>query len=134
MKKLSLTLITVLAISVAFYGGYYFANRKPVTSTPQNVVAIPTKTLTPDLADIIEKDFVTFVQNTIGKKCPFYKPDGVTYRECLSEWEQDLETKNLSEQNDQVHAHCSTFTKKYADETSLEGQELFLMCAIYKLQ
>jgi hypothetical protein len=134
MKKVFITLAVIVLIAAAFYGGYYFANHKPVTLAPQNVVTTPTKTLTPDLAGITEKDFVAFAQNTIEKRCPFYKPDGVTYRQCLSDWEQDLESKSLSEQADEVHAYCSTFTKKYVDEESLEGQELFLKCAIFKLQ
>jgi hypothetical protein len=135
MKKVFITLIILLAILAAFYGGYYFANHKPVSRPiPQPVVTTSTGQLTPDLSGITEKDFVTFAQNTIEPRCPFYKPDGATYRGCLGDWEQDLESKNLTEQNDEVHAYCSKFVAKYADEQSLEGQELFLKCAIFKLQ
>ncbi|MFA5131937.1 MAG: hypothetical protein WC444_01265 [Candidatus Paceibacterota bacterium] len=83
---------------------------------------------------IPDKDFVNFAKTIIEPRCPFYVPNGITYRECLSDWEQGLEAKTLTEAVDEVHAYCTTFTKKYTDESSLEGQELFLKCAIYKLQ
>ena len=85
-------------------------------------------------ASITDKAFVEFATTVIEKKCPFYKPDGVTYRTCLSDWEQELNNSIIIELADEVHNYCSTFTGKYADETSLEGQELFLKCSIYKFQ
>jgi len=93
------------------------------------------KNMNTDLyVSIQEKDFVNFAITEIEKKCPFYKPDGVTYRGCLSDWEESLVSKSMVEQVDEVHAYCSNFTKRYADETSHEGTELFLKCSIYKLQ
>jgi hypothetical protein len=82
---------------------------------------------------IIEKEFVNYAKDTIQKRCPFYEPDGVTYRQCLADWEQELADAVIPELTDEVHAYCSTFTAQYADETSLEGMELFLKCSIYKL-
>ena len=81
-----------------------------------------------------DKGLADFTKNVIEKRCPYYKPSGQGYRECLSDWEQELGNKLLPEQQDEVHAYCSTFTAKYAEEDSLEGQELFLKCAIYKFQ
>ena len=93
------------------------------------------KNMSSDLyASITDKDFVNFATTVIEKRCPFYKPDGVTYRTCLSDWEQSLSDVVIVELTDEVHNYCSTFTREYTDETSLEGQELFLKCAIYKFQ
>lgn len=85
-------------------------------------------------ASIKDEGFVAFATTIIEKRCPYYKPDGATYRECLGDWEQELANKLITEQQDEVHSYCSTFTVKYATETSFEGQELFLKCAIYKFQ
>ena len=83
---------------------------------------------------IEEKDFVSFAINSIEKKCPFYIPDGSTYRGCLYDWADELRAKSLPEQVDEVHNYCSLITEKYTDSNSLEGHEIFAKCVIFKLQ
>ncbi len=139
-KKKQLYLVSFFLILLAFIIGWTFSKNSHTTkiTNPEEIeqyVGDIYKNMNSDLyASIDDKKFVQFATTTIEKKCPFYKPDGITYRACLSDWEQELEGKNLVEQNDEIHAYCSTFTQKYTDETSLAGQELFLKCAIYKSQ
>lgn len=137
MKKIStlIVVITIIIISVGF--GYKLGQNKKISSILNVSKSAKEQTgVAPSdpYSFIKENDFVQFAKNTIEKRCPFYKPDGATYRECLSDWEQSLEDKVLIEQADEVHAYCSTFTSKYVDDTSLEGSELFLKCSIFKLQ
>ncbi len=146
IPKIKKYLLTIFLILIAFIFGWTISKYYHDKITPKNFVDMNQeevgnyvgdiyKNMNNDLySSITDKDFVNFATSVIEKKCPFYKPDGVTYRTCLSDWEQSLEDKNMVEQNDEVHAYCSKFTNKYAEESSLEGQELFLKCAIYKLQ
>lgn len=142
MKKIFLPVFIIILVIIFFWYGYslgqnknklpFIADNHTKTSSPSNELGGDAPT---DLYSFIkEKDFKQFAETVIEKRCPFYKPDGVTYRECLSDWEQNLESKLLTEQVDEVHAYCSTFTKKYVEETSIEGTELFLKCSIFKLQ
>ncbi|HCC05868.1 TPA: hypothetical protein DEP94_00665 [Candidatus Nomurabacteria bacterium] len=144
MKKEFIFGIVGLLTIASFYFGYQIGkedensqlnNKNSATDVSNYVKEQDADTTPTDLySSIKEKDFTQFAETTIEKRCPFYKPDGITYRECLSDWEQGLESKLLTEQVDEVHAYCSTFTKKYVDETSMEGTELFLKCSIFKLQ
>ena len=137
--------IGIILLIIGFLIGWYAYQTKNLNDIKKNLEASQEKTgqyvgeiyknMNADLyASIKEKDFVQFATTVIEKRCPFYKPDGVTYRGCLSDWEEELANKSMVEQVDEVHAYCSMFTKKYTDETSLEGTELFLKCSIYKLQ
>lgn len=141
--KILYPLVSLLLLVIFFY--FYHLSKNEITTNQDtkqeetntetlNVLGIFEDMNTTLMASIQEKDFVQSAQTSIEGRCPFYKPDGATYRECLSDWEQSLEAKVLVEQADEVHAYCSNFTKKYSDETSLEGQELFLKCSIFKLQ
>lgn len=122
----------------------WFAHDYVTQPIPYNPVVAPQATETEQQANIESNDsqsppildagFTRFVSTTLEARCPYYKPDGASYRECLSAWEQELGDKLRIEELDEVHAYCSTFTSAHADETSLEGMELFLKCSIYKLQ
>ncbi|MDB5260332.1 MAG: hypothetical protein JWN37_563 [Candidatus Nomurabacteria bacterium] len=81
---------------------------------------------------INDPEFVKFSNTAIESKCPFYKPDGITYRQCLSDWEEALSLKSPKDIQTKVHLSCEDFTKEYADAESLQGNELFLRCAIYR--
>lgn len=142
MKKIFLLVFIIILVIIFFWYGYSLGqnkNKLPISANTSEKTINSLNNLNGDIpanlySFIKEKDFKQFAETVIEKRCPFYKPDGVTYRECLSDWEQTLESKVLTEQADEVHAYCSTFTKKYVDETSLEGTELFLKCSIFKLQ
>lgn len=75
-----------------------------------------------------------FSSTTVEKRCPFYKPNGAEYRECLSTWVTELEKGLLVEQLDEVQNYCRNFIKNISDEDSNEGIELFLVCEIYTLK
>lgn len=142
MKKLFLLISIIILVIIFFWYGYSLGQNKnkiPIVTNTDTKTSTSSSGLSGDTpanlySFIKEKDFKQFAETVIEKRCPFYKPDGVTYRECLADWDQELESKLLTEQVDEVHAYCSTFTKKYVDETSIEGTELFLKCSIFKLR
>ena len=139
MKKIFLPVFVIILVIIFFWYGYSLGKNKSSTVTNLNSkTASSSNEMNNNTANLYsfikEKDFTQFAETVIEKRCPFYKPDGVTYRECLADWDQELESKLLTEQVDEVHAYYSTFTKKYVDETSIEGTELFLKCSIFKLQ
>lgn len=98
------------------------------TSTP---VTTSTTTETGIYFDIEEKDFVLFASSNIEKRCPFYVPDGSSYRECLSDWMNSIQLKAIDEEITEVNNYCQTFTAKYQDTQSLAGSELFMKCVIF---
>lgn len=79
-----------------------------------------------------EKDFVAFASSTIEVKCPFYKPDGVSYRGCLYDWEESLLSGESQTSLEKINSFCETFTAKYEDLESTPGHELFSKCRIFK--
>jgi hypothetical protein len=83
---------------------------------------------------IDDADFVSYANTAIESRCPYYKPDGITYRQCLSDWEEELSGRISPNKQRSIHAYCGDFTAKYTDPESLQGLELFLKCAIYKFK
>jgi hypothetical protein len=144
----SYIIIVLLSIGIAM-GGYalyeyheqhknkeaYTAPKTLIKETSKKIEATTTKNIGNSLyAGITDVPFVTFATTVIDKRCPFYIPDGTTYRECLTDWVDELSKKLLVEQVDEVHAYCEMFSAKYADAISFESSELFTKCSIYKLQ
>jgi hypothetical protein len=82
---------------------------------------------------ISDAGFVQFAKEIIDVRCPFYVPDGATYRDCLSSWVAKMEQASLVEQVDEVHAYCEMFSKKFASQISFEMGELFSKCVLYRL-
>jgi hypothetical protein len=83
---------------------------------------------------IDDAGFVSYASTVIENRCPYYKPDGITYRQCLSDWEEELSAHHPLRKQTSTHAFCGDFTAKYTDPESLQGQELFLKCSIYKFK
>lgn len=79
-----------------------------------------------------EKDFVAFASSTIDVKCPFYEPNGVSYRSCLYDWEESLLSGESQNSIEKINSYCETFTAKYEDLESAPGHELFTKCRIFK--
>jgi len=75
--------------------------------------------------------FSNFVLNELESLCPFYKPDGATYRGCLYnllEKKKQLfkDSKALKEYED----YCGEVSKPYG---GTQASDLFMSCMIYKL-
>lgn len=142
LRRTSIGYLAVLIIAstlLGWFGHNYITQRAPAVpsvkeQTTTNKQPTPAKNSDNQSPPALDANFTTFVSTTLEERCPYYKPDGASYRECLSSWEQELGDKLLIEELNEVHAYCSTFTSANADETSLEGMELFLQCSIYKFQ
>ncbi len=109
--------------------------KKEVKKNPPATIPNATTTKGNSLYDgITDATFVTYATDVIDKRCPFYEPNGVVYRECLSDWLDALRNNALVEENGEVNAYCEVFSKKYADVISFQESELFTKCAIYMLK
>ncbi len=85
------------------------------------------------IEEVGDVNFTSFVKETIDLKCPFYEPDGATYRGCLIDWKDELLKvfKGSKINLDNIQSYCEGISNKYSG--SLEGEELWLDCMIYKL-
>ena len=129
------SLATIVLASFVIYRNI-FVSTEEVNYTPPNAqVQIATSTqVTGIYSDISEKDFVTFASTTIEKRCPFYVPDGASYRECLATWVDELQQGRATESDiNAINLYCETFTKNYQSQQSLAASELFIKCTIFKL-
>jgi hypothetical protein len=142
--RISIIILLIILIGVVSYSSFLKKAEQP-QQIPSNTVTkkqqeikqskIITSSTTNELySGITDSGFITFASTVIDKRCPFYKPDGVTYKECLATWIDELSKPLMVEQIDEVHAYCEVFSKKYADNISFEQSELFTKCVIYKLQ
>ena len=126
MKKLSIFILIIVVISLVWFSGVLITTNKPTEKIQSIENTIP--------STLSQETLSKFSSTVIEKRCPFYKPNGVGYRDCLSSWVEDLENNLLVEQINEVENYCSSFVKKVSDENSIEGGELYLQCEIYKLQ
>jgi hypothetical protein len=138
-----ITVLLIILIGVVSYGvlGKKAESSKiietratTVPKTPQKSEVVATSSTNDIYKGITDAGFVTFASIEIDKRCPFYKPDGVSYKQCLSDWVDELSKPLLVEQIDEVYAYCEVFSKKYSESISFEQSELFTKCSIYKLQ
>ncbi len=125
MKKISILILILIALLMVWFSDSRFISTVN-TSTTTSSLPTPPPTLT-------ESTLSKFSSTTIEKRCPFYKPNGNEYRNCLLAWADELEENLLVEQLDEVQNYCSAFVKRVADENSIEGAELYLRCEIYTL-
>ena len=125
----------ILIASFVLYGNVFVRphiNTETIEEIKEATVATSTQTeIATMYEDMTEKDFAAFASTVIEKRCPFYVPDGSSYRECLSEWMNSLQSKAIDEENTEVNNYCQTFTTKYQKEESLASAELFMKCVIF---
>ena len=105
-----------------------------ITTTSKPAEATSTTSNVGIYGDIKEKDFALFASSTIDKQCPFYVPDGATYRECLSDWVTKIQSKASDEEITEVNNYCQTFTSKYEKDSSLAWSELYMKCVIFTFE
>ena len=125
----------ILIASFVLYGNVFVRphiNTETIEEIKEATVGTSTQTEVASMyEDMTEKDFGVFASTVIEKRCPFYVPDGSTYRECLSDWMSTLQAKAIDEENTEVNNYCQTFTAKYQKEESLASSELFMKCVIF---
>ncbi len=85
------------------------------------------------IEEVGDANFLSFFKETINPKCPFYEPDGATYRSCLIDWKDGLlNVFNGGKTSlNNAQSYCEEIDEKYPE--SLQGEELYLDCMIYKL-
>ncbi|MDO8513929.1 MAG: hypothetical protein Q7S50_00070 [bacterium] len=76
--------------------------------------------------------FVEYVAGPLQEICPFYIPDGVTYRDCLSDLvERGKATYGGSKSNVvSSENYCQSISDQY---TGIETVNLYFSCMAYKL-
>lgn len=85
------------------------------------------------ISEIDDSSFISFALNELQQTCPFYEPDGATYRECLYDYvdSKKLETGATVSQVEAFSDYCLSIFTKYKD--TLAGIELYQSCMAYKL-
>lgn len=112
----------------------WIITKSSLMSTLPTAIPVTDKTTITQPPVLTNDLLADFSSTTIEKRCPFYKPNGSEYRECLSSWVDELEEGYLVEQLDEIQNYCLSFVKANTEENSLEGAELYLRCEIYELQ
>lgn len=85
------------------------------------------------IAGIEDREMANYIANVILVKCPFYEPDGVSYRECLINLREKAENNFRGSKTtlEVFGDYCHNIAKEY--EGSLVAGELWNQCMIYKL-
>lgn len=117
----------VAGLLLGFYGFQEFSLGTSTQSTQKNSSSESVPLNQDEL-------FASFVEVEIFKRCPYYLPDGLSYRSCLSDWEEELASKALPNSVDDARNYCAEYGEKNADAGSLAASELFLQCSIFVLQ
>lgn len=130
-----ISLLTIVLASFVIYRNIFISTEEVNYTSPQVQVENATSSQMVGIySDINEKDFVLFASSTIETRCPFYVPDGVTYRECLAAWTEELQQGRATESDIKaINLYCETFTKNYQSKQSLASSELFIKCTLFKL-
>lgn len=83
--------------------------------------------------EIGDPNLTSFVLNDLQLACPYYEPDGATYRECLYDFVEGkkLETGATASQIEAFDDYCLSIFTKYKD--TLADIELYQSCMAYKL-
>lgn len=130
-----ISFVTIAIASFVIYKNIFVSSEEVNYTSPKAEVQNGTSTQDIGIySDISEKDFVDFASSTIEVKCPFYVPDGATYRECLASWVDELQQGRATESDiNAINLYCEKFTKNYQSKQSLAASELFIKCTIFKL-
>ena len=84
------------------------------------------------ISGVGDPQFTEFYRSTINPKCPFYEPDGASYRGCLLDWESALRDGFHDKAAEKkITDYCLSISDQY--DAGLEATELNLECLIYKL-
>lgn len=77
--------------------------------------------------------FSAYVQGPLQELCPFYIPDGITYRECLNQLVTREKEAYIGNKDDidSFENFCQSISDPY---TGVETLNLYLSCMAYKLR
>ena len=77
--------------------------------------------------------FVEYVAGPLQKICPFYIPDGVSYRDCLGQIVEQGKVAYIGNKDDidSFENFCQSISDPY---TGVETLNLYLSCMAYKLR
>lgn len=77
--------------------------------------------------------FTSFVLFDLQTACPFYVPNGVTYRDCMTAYiaKEQADFKGTKTQIQQSENYCLGISKQYVD--GIEGTNLYQSCMAFKL-
>lgn len=83
-----------------------------------------------------DSGLIVFYQNDLQKTCPFYKPNGVIYRNCVVTLEEKERTR-LSRNPSTISTaekYCGDGAAKTSDDTSLGYMDIYNTCMVYRLR
>lgn len=77
--------------------------------------------------------FVAYVTGPLQKICPFYVPDGVTYRDCLNQLVERKKAAYTGKKDDidSFENYCQSISDQY---TGIETMNLYFSCMAYKFR
>lgn len=137
----------IIVVTVAYGGAAMLsAPTPPVASTTSNrqdqsvaemaaqFIKVYTANHVAGLEAFNDSGLMNFYENDLQKTCPYYVPDGSTYRDCLVTLEQKEKSrvKNQSAIST-ADTYCSSGATKTADDTSLGYIDIYNTCMLYRL-
>lgn len=80
-----------------------------------------------------DDDFLKYIHENLDIKCPFYQPDGVTYRMCLGEVLTDYEDKLFLDTKvlENIENYCTNMSEPY--QPGVGAYDIYTSCMIYKI-
>lgn len=81
--------------------------------------------------NVNDQAFTTYALGELNDICPFYKPDGVTYRKCLSDLIGKESEGKATTTVAAAEKYCTSVSEQYS---GIENANLYLSCTAYKLK
>ncbi|MDO8571554.1 MAG: hypothetical protein Q7R79_02655 [bacterium] len=85
------------------------------------------------VSNVGDSDFTAYVTGPLQKICPFYVPDGVSYRDCLGDLVERGTAAYGGSKSDITgfETYCRSISEQY--EAWVESLNLYYSCMAYKL-
>ena len=136
-------LIVAVLIAVGIFFGLRYLNDDGAVNSQENLGSASQ----PNVNDIVIKAFIethvtavmnvndqaftTYALGALNDICPFYKPDGVTYRKCLSDLIGKEADGKAAAAVAAAEKYCTSISEQYS---GIENLNLYLSCMAYKLR
>jgi len=78
-----------------------------------------------------DEEFMAYTLGSLNERCPFYVPDGITYRECLSDYIDEIAVNTSAEKQLEIQVYCEEIA---AYITGTEYANLVPSCMAYHLE
>lgn len=132
--KKNLVVVVVAIIFFIIIAVYYFILKDYFVQHTPPISKVSTEFTAKNTASVSEAgaELTSFILEKIDYICPFYEPNGIIYRECLSSLESQ-QRKNFNgsaEEMKVIENYCDGVSDNYS---SLEAGEIHRSCIIYKL-